>query len=480
MKFTILAIVALTTISTALALPIDWHGEFGVDTTKISNYTLSETPSSAAAAAGSERVQADAASSAENASYQGYLLKLKPTVIVNDSASMHLELSVNSDSSVDMGSSSTKDASGGSMANALYFQNSTGGEDLELNRAYMELFADTATFVVGRFGMDWGLGAVFDSGSDQWERVVGVRDGAEGRFKIGSFTITPFWGKLNSNNTKVDTDDVKEFGFSLLYDNVDREMSFGVLYNKRKTKQYSGAYSTSNSSGVSLGGASVKVWDIYLKKSFGRYSFAAEVPFVSGELGYALTSAQVSDYKTNSIIIENGYKLSERWSVGLDFGMVKGDDGNLNKFEAMYLNPNYKIAQLMFAYNYHNFTNANSIYDAYLTNAKYGRFDFLYLGEAWNFHGAFIMALANETAETNMKGFDHEKNTTYTAAESQDDDFGKEIDLGVDYLWSSNVKVGMDFAYWFVGDYYKFDNVAGTTNETAKVYMMKADVSMTF
>lgn len=146
----------------AYSLPIDWHGAFGVDATLIDNYrrikstTDNSTP-------GSEEVPLAAGSHA-NASWQSYVFRLNPVIIVNDSASLKGELSSGYGRGGHFGDDATQNQEANTFGNALYTYNQSSGTDsIVLNKFYMELYSDTATYQIGRHSFHWGLGALINS-----------------------------------------------------------------------------------------------------------------------------------------------------------------------------------------------------------------------------------------------------------------------------------------------------------------------------
>ncbi len=491
---TIISIISIALTSTAMALPIDWHGSFGVDSSRINTYRMTDSLGLNSGNDGDQRILDLGEGSAENASFQSYLLKLQPSLIVDDSVTINSEITTNYGRGGYLGDSSSKqggDAAsvagtpsvGSNYGNALYFQNSTEGETLLVNKFYMELFADTATFVLGRYTKHWGLGALFNEGDEMWDRHVSIHDGVDIKFKIGSFYITPHWGKISTGATQLATDDVTDYGFSILYDNVEKDMAFGVLFSKRKSKQYAVDYAYSGDSGAALGITNVKIWDIYLKKIFGSYSVAVEVPFVSGDLGFVKEAQQQTNYKATAVILENSFEISERWTFGLDLGQVSGDSGGAGKFEAMYLHPNYQIAYLMFRYNLENISSGSgSMHDSYITNTRFLKFYGKYFAENWSLYGAFIYGMAMETAQGGGNlAFNHEKNRSFTSNLAQADDFGYELDFGFDYNWSANVVIGAQLGYFFVGDYYQFTNDVNTpAQKLSNSYLTSVKVSVNF
>ena len=167
----------------AKAIPIDWQGSFGVDTTIVTNYRkVSESSNVNSPGNSHSQVVADAGSS--EASFQSYFLNLKPIMIVNDASTLKAELSTGYGRGGRIGESAQqdgeKDASGdfvGGLGGALYNINTSTETALNINQLYLELFADTATYIIGRHKAHWGLGAVINEGKNLWDRHFYSRDG---------------------------------------------------------------------------------------------------------------------------------------------------------------------------------------------------------------------------------------------------------------------------------------------------------------
>jgi hypothetical protein len=136
----------------------------------------------------------------------------------------------------------------------------------------------------------------------------------------------------------------------------------------------------------------------------------------------------------------------------------------------MYLNPNFKIAELMYRYNMdavsgkiNSNNQAESMFDSSVTNTTFIRVYSQYKNEnvGWNF--AFITATADQVAQAGKKFYNHERGHRVSAAqEAQADDLGYEFDVSFDYLWNPNVTISGFLGYHFVGDYYNFNNNSTT------------------
>ena len=124
------------------ALPIDWQGNFGVDTTIVTNFRkVSDGSTIASPGHSSSQVVSDAGSS--EASFQSYFLNLKPIIIVNDASTLKAELSTGYGRGGRIGENGQqdgeKDSSGdfaGNMGGVLYNINTTTEKALNINQLY--------------------------------------------------------------------------------------------------------------------------------------------------------------------------------------------------------------------------------------------------------------------------------------------------------------------------------------------------------
>lgn len=475
-------LISLLTLFSAqsFALPIDWHGVLGFDTTIIDGYRRVDSPVDNSGAAGSQEVGLPTGGT-ENANWQNYVFRLMPNIVINDSASIKAEFSNGYGRGGFIGNDSTLSQQSG-RANQLYPYNfSSGGDSLTVNQLYAELYSDTATYVIGRHSQHFGLGAVVNSGDDIWDRFFYLRDGLTIKVKLGNFKIEPYWTRVATGDSLTKGTRIKDYGVSLVYDSIERDLAFGILYNKKQTTSNSSDY-TSDVTGTeeTLANGDVKLTDIYVRKSFGNFDIGLEVPIMSGEMGNLFGSG-TTKYKAKAYILESHYKTSGSWSFSFLAGMVSGDDGTDNSFDAMYLNPNYQIANLLFRYNLSavgDNTNA-SVYDSYINNATYVKFGATYQSEKWKWDIAGIWAQADQTAQAGTTSYNHATNKTFNANFDQEDDLGFELDTGFEYKWNSEVTVGANFGYLFTGKYFGYTNTA-TENEVDDTYVVQLRTSINF
>lgn len=459
------------------AVPIDWHGVFGVDSTLINNFRRIDSKVDNSGAAGSQEVALANGANA-NASFQSYVFRLNPTMIINDAATLKGELSTGYGRGGRLGDSSTRSFDD-TMGNALYITNSTLGDSLLVNKLFVELYSDTATYIIGRHTANWGLGAIVNSGEDTWDRHSFIRDGITLKFKVGNFKIEPYWSKVSSQGSLTKSTKVKEYGLSLLYDNIDSDLALGILFGKKSTSKFDTSITRDGTN--QLGEASVKLTDLYFRKGFGDLSIAIEAPLLSGELGHVFSSTERAKYKAKAILFKAEYKASESWSFNFDGGTVSGESGETSSYDAMFLNPNYQVAKILFKYNRRAIGDTSkNVYDSYITNAVFAKLGFDYNNESWLFKTALIYAVAKETAVAGTTSFNHTTNQTFTAITNQDDSLGYELDLSLDFKWNDEITIGSSAAYLFTGDYWAYTNSTTIINSTKNSLLLQVRTSIDF
>lgn len=478
-RFLSIALLAVVP-ATSFALPIDWHGAFGVDSTIISGFRRVKAKTAQTAANDGSQEVGLAAGNKESASWQSYVLKLSPTMIVNDAATFKAEMTTGYANGGNLGDSAQTDKAGTNSI-PVYYHNQAAGSGVVIRKAYLELYSDTATYVIGRHTYNWGLGAIYNDGADAWDRHASSRDGITMKLKIGNFHVNPFWSKV-SNTGLTDATNAKELGIGLLYDNPERDIAFGLIYGVKSSSANTAYYTTSiEVAGKQVGETEVKVTDLYLKKVWGNLNVAVEVPLMSGDLGRTNNSDRITSYSAKAFLLQSNYKMNDSWTFGFDGGQVSGHDGSSSKFGALYLNPNYQVANVLFRYNLNAIADGTqSIYDSYITNSLFLKLRSTYSTEKWTFDSAIIWAKAQETATAGQAAYNHTKNKIYTAATTQEDDLGTEIDLNTTYKWNNEVSIGAGLGYLITGDYFSYTNDAGIKNEAKSSLLLQVNTAITF
>ena len=466
MSFKIKSLCLIATIAqSTYAAPIDWKGTFAFDTTIIKD--ARRTGENCTPAAGSQCINPDE----ENARFQSMILKLNPNLIVNDAVTIKGELTTGQGTrSAKLGESTKALDNGGS-----YYTQSTQSA-LNVNQIYAEIYADTALYRVGRFSKDWGLGAVVNSGKDTWDRFYSGYEGIEAQLKLGSFYLTPMWAKLHTNGTPNGKYDAYETSIAALYDNANRNLKFGVYYSIKEVETNNTLYN-----GGTAGSQKVNLIDVYMAKEWESFSIAFEVPMLSGEINNLYGTGN-ADFDSNAYIVETKYNLNSKWNLGLNAGIVKGDDGTTNSFEGMYLNPNYKKSLIMYNYNQHALMDGTKdVYNSSIVNSTYTQLFAHYRSDEWTWKMSFLWATANEVAKTGDAYYDHDyRQKVTTIVADQSDELGYEFDLSFDYQWNTNIIFSGMMAYHVVGDFYAFKNDASDALDTANVLLTGMKLGINF
>lgn len=464
-----LAVVSTLSINSAIALPIDWTGVFGVDTHMISNFcrTSDDIDVDQSARTGSQAIDTGDC----DTTFQTYTLKLNPNIIVNDGVTLKGELSTGYIRGGFAGGDSTNTADGTSANNSYFFTTPAQRSELNVNQMYMEIYADTALVKIGRFAKHYGMGIIFDGGTDPWDRFLTMYDGIEAEMKIGNFSVIPYYAKISSYKDAGSNDDgraesgaydVRELGLVAKYDNKNRDLVASVLYAKRSSERRNSFYNSETTDGTApfdRGSTEITVIEPYVSKRWNKLKVAAEASIQSGDYGEIYAAGEDSKLSAQAYVLNASYDLNPKWDVGVLIGQASGDDGDSGKFEATYLHPNFQIADLMFRYHYPAFNQGGrSIFDSSIANARFVKLSTNYKADKWTWKGAFIFANALETAEAGKNSYHHEENYRFAATEKQADDYGYEFDLGFDYRWNPNVTITGYYGYWIVGDYYAFSN----------------------
>lgn len=475
MKLKLTAIISTFITLNAFALPMDWSGSLGFDTNSYSNFSKASNNCTDITLASGGPVKAD--NCERTAKFQTYVFKLRPSLIINDSATVFSELSVGSSRGGHFGDSGSTTRETNDPTGHYFYSSSNGESTLSINQLYAELYADVGLVRVGRFAKGFGTGAVLNKGTNTFDRSFSSYDGFEVDFKIGSFTATPYWAKVGGSKTTPNGNlDVKERGISAIYHNINSNMKLGILWASRIAEKNSDLYNAKKSS-------SANIVDFYVTKEWEKLKFAFEMPMIKGKFENMYDYNSKMDYNARAYIIETSYEASKKWTLGLNFGSVSGQDDSTSEYKAMTLHPNYKIAEILYAYNYRAFVTKNmDIHQVGVSNSNYLKTFANWNGNLWAWNMSMIMAKANETAKKNKNFYDHEIGKVVDGSAStkdQDNTIGTEFDISFDYRWNPNVTISGFGAYLKTGDYFKFNGTA-TENKIENVTAMGLRLGMNF
>ena len=479
LRATLALTISALSINSAMALPIDWSGVFGVDSHSLSNTCRTSDKIGAAekplptdpgnpARTGTQALRSNDC----GATFQTYTFRLNPQIIVNDGVTLKGELSTGHTRGGFAGGDSANNQDG-SGNNAYFFSTPAQRSALNINQMYMELYADTALIKIGRIARNYGTGMIFDGGTDAWDRFVTMYDGIEAEMKIGNFSVTPYYAKIASYDSDANKpnasggSDVRELGLIAKYDNKNRDFIASVMYAKRSSEPKNNFYNADGTGTppapgtFARGSTAVTIIEPYVSKKWNKFKASGEASIQTGDYGQVYAEGEKSKISANAYLVDLKYDLNPKWDVGFLAGQADGDKGDSSKFEAAYLNPNFHIADLMFRYNYAAFSEGGrSIFDSSITNARFFKLYANYKTDKWTWKAAGIMASALQGAEVGKRAYHHEENYAFASTQKQNKDYGYEFDLGFDYRWNPNVVISGYYAYWMVGDYYAFTNAA--------------------
>ena len=499
----------------ANAMDLDWSGQFRTESQLIYNYSMGNGATTDPADPRVVATQNNQAGyfipggGSRNAFFQDMFLRLRPVVIVNDNIYIKSEWWVGDPIYSLYGSGAP-----GTVDERQFYTTASKGSLITAQRVWGEFQSDLGTIQAGRMPLNWGLGIVWNSGNDVYDRYFSTGDGVRLAAKFGSFTLAPALIKYNTGsnvggacpggtNCNLSTASatgttatggaaVEDISISLKYENPDENMEMGVNFIRRLSGGAQGANSGALGVEGAAAGASYNTWDVYAKKTIGGATFGIEVPITNGTVG-------ASKYKTFAVALESQVKLSDAWNLNAKAGYAPGQPDltgtTADNYKAFYFHPAYRIGLIMFNYQLANFAgpntqndpvNANgtklaSPYDNPIVNAKYIALGGGFKADKWNFHTNFVFAKAGEVAGNNVKFFNtwtHSFQTRNANTPAQSNSLGWEMDYGTTFRWDDNFRFDFDLGWYFPGDYYKFSNVAAQ-NSTSSVFAMvlKAGVS---
>ena len=480
---------------TPSATPIDWSGALGFDSTNISNYRrlnkgVDNSDGGAAGNGGTQELSL-VPDGDPDANWQSSLFRLSPTLIVNDSASIKGEWSSGYARGGFFGSENSQSLQPG-LGNALYLHNfSSGNNAIILNKLYAELYSDTATYIVGRHSKHYGLGALLNNGQKTRDRFSSIYDGLTIQIKIGNFNLEPFWSRQGSKGSLTKSTRTKEMGFSLVYDNLERDLMFGILYSTKKSSPHASDYrdlsgdlgenENDEENYLSIGEAKVKLTDLFIQKKWGPFTVALEVPIIRGNLG---RGDNYKNYEGRAFIFESSYALNHNLRLSFHAGRISGHNGSRSEYGAIYLNPNYQIANLLFRYNLRAISDSHSpesknVYDSYLHNSTYFKWGLTYQINSWIWDAALIWAKAEEVAQAGKWAYNHLSHKRFPSQFNQESDLGYELDLNFRYLWNDKVSLGGALGYLVTGNYFAYTNTA-QQNDVTNSFVLQFNTSLTF
>ncbi len=485
----------------ALAMELDWSGQFRSELNVVHNYSLDNTGAGESfdpgRAAGNGYYTPSGGQ--RTAHFQTLFMKLRPKLVVNDNVYIKSEWWVG-------------DPIYGVFGNGVPYStdqrrwNSTfnRGAPITAQRFWGEFLSEFGTVQVGRAPLNWGLGVVWNSGDGMWDRYASTGDTIRLISKFGAFTFIPSFVSYSAGNTiggacsivggvcvpAQGTSGVSEYTMAFRYENQDEDFDGGVNLVRRiagiEQDRVSGLAGPENTAGA----MHFNTWDIYGKKRLGKFTLSGEFPITSGNLNGP-------EYSTFAVFGNLDWKMSDSWEsfvkVGHAPGQPNGDTTALTQFKAFYFHPNIHPAMIMFNYQLANFAGINtqnnpgvgapslaSPYDNPIVNANFINVGAAAHVDKWGFKLGWTYAKALETASTGKYFYNTRlRQMVGPAVKDQENGLGWEADYTTSYQWDEAFQFSWDLGVYSPGGYYKFSNTA-VDNATSMVYASSFRLGVSF
>lgn len=505
-------------INPVSALELDWSGQFWAEFNFVHNYAMDPSGQGASydPVWGAARGYYVPGGGYQDANFQNLFLRLRPKVVVNDNIYIKSEWWVGDPIYGMFGSGVPYSAD-----QRQYYSNQSRGSLITAQRIWGEFISDIGTFQVGRVPLQWGLGLMWNSGDNIWDRYMSTGDAIRWIAKFGSFSVIPSFivnsagnnigGSCIVNvstgvcNPGVGSGGVTDYSLIFKYENTEDEFEIGANVIKRLAgagQDPGGGILTPPQNGPATGPNAVYpgvagsmnyiTYDLYAKKKFSKLTLGAEVPIGSGMIGS-------STYQTFAAAGEAGYRPADSTEFNLKAGYAPGQRSllgpTIDTYKAFYFNPNYHIAMIMFNYQLANFAGAQtqnnpglsssqlaSPYDNPIVNATYLALSSnIKPWDKWTFRPNFAYAIAPQTAANGQYFYNYWTKTVQqnNTGKDQGSNLGWEFDFGVTFQWDEYFQFALDNGIYVPGNFYAFSNT-GTENATSPVFATSFRIGVNF
>ncbi len=452
----------------ASALDLDWHGQFRGETHTLFGYA------NAAQSALAPTGYSIPSNGESPASFQNLFLRLRPKAIVNDNITIHSDIWLGAPDTGIFGANGRTSRVNQSRANQAA---------LSAQTLFAEFASDFGTVRVGRVPLHYGLGLVWNSNPNGWDRLPSNGDAVSMVTKLGSFKFMPAFVKYQHSNTagtgSVGNAGNSDYVLSLSYTNDDEQMDAGIMFMRRIAGQNANVTNPFSLGGVSTSGFAYNLWDIYGKKKLGILTLKAEIPVISGT--YA-----GNPYSTVAGALQAEADLGDHWKLKLNAGSANGQgNGPQTSLGTFYFHPDYRPALILFNYNLRNITqNAGtngSPFDAGVTNARFlalsadltaGKFTHVFKG---------MYAMADQAAD-GVNQFFNTFTGAYEAAggSAQSTDLGFEVDYQLGYQWDESIRFGADFGLFMPGKFFEYAGNSAVANVNRAIFASSLNMMVRF
>jgi len=244
--------------------------------------------------------------------------RLNPEFIVND------VLSIKSQWIVLAGAGTTNPA----IDNNLGLVSGANNADLFINHVWLEWVSSFGVFSTGRKPFDYGLGIMFNSGSNVWDYYHNWVDRVSYELRLGSLSIGLAYDMYQEKEIKNSRNEENGFLTKVIYEKIDTGLEVGFMWYMKKD----------------MPGERVNSYDFYQKKNFKEINldFNWEIVYQKGKTR-AYENIEALGFGIEFLYYPNKFDL------GLKTGLASGQNPNSqNTNNGFNFNRNYKVALLMF------------------------------------------------------------------------------------------------------------------------------------
>ena len=269
-----------------------------------------------------------------------------------------------------------------------------------------------------------------------------------------------------------------------MYHSIESELKLGLYYSSITTgsneSQRTGDLNSTGSA-TAFGAAKVKLTDFFIEKSYEKFNLKLEVPIFSGTIGDVFQNGQETDLDTKAILFEGTYHHNDQWKLVAKLGVIDGEDGSDGSFEALYLHPNYHVANILFRYNRQAIWDTGSnVFDSSINNANYLNLQLIHFDELSTWKLGLTYAKASNVASAqDQTAFNHTSGVVFNPSFNQSDDLGVEVDLDYKYELNDEVTIDLNLGYLSAGGYFAYTN-SGETNSADNAFLFRLGSTVQF
>jgi len=265
-------------------------------------------------------------------------------------------------------------------------------ESLQVSELYAIWANEFGGMIVGRVPFQFGLGMTHSAGEGMFDHWLDTKDAIMYKIVIGNMSITPGYAKVRESDLVLE-DDVNEYVIDVSYDDPERDLKMGFIFDHRNAPLGSNPYSSTATgndipivapagtvgASYTAGSSNIPAWgtpcaagdkltgtgfvgdcgstkpdgygvylmNFYVQRKTATWNIGAEAGFQNGYTGVKTSTGERVEWAGWGLATEMGYKPS---NVGLSLkaGIASGDDPDTARIESYFFSKNYNIAMLMF------------------------------------------------------------------------------------------------------------------------------------